>query len=50
MQVLSNLQNYDVAKTKTDQANRAKKKIAQIIKESGNLQGTELTEMVKSKN
>jgi dynein heavy chain len=49
MQLLANLKEYDVAKTKTDQANRAKKKLQTLEKETG-LTGSELLAFIKTKN
>jgi dynein heavy chain, axonemal len=49
MQLLQNLKEYDVAKTKSDQANRAKKKLAVLEKETG-LTGSELLAFIKTKN
>lgn len=49
MQLLASLKEYDVAKTKSDQAKRAKQKLAQLEKECG-LTGTELFQFIKTKN
>jgi len=48
-QLLSSLQNYDISKTKTDQANKAKKKLAQLIKEQGH-EGAELQAIILTKS
>jgi hypothetical protein len=49
MQLLNNLKNYEVDKTKNDQANRAKKKLGAIEKEFGCL-GAELAALIKGKS
>ncbi len=49
MQLLANLKEYDVAKTKGDQAGRAKKKLAQLEKDCG-CTGQELFAFIKTKN
>lgn len=49
MQLLSSLKEYDVAKTKADQAGRAKKKLAALEKEYGQT-GPELYNTIKGKN
>ena len=50
MQLLRNLQEYEVAKTKADGANRAKKKMAALIKELDVGEGPELVALISSKN
>lgn len=49
MQLLASLKEYDVAKTKSDQAARAKKKLAILEKESG-FTGNDLYQFIKGKN
>ena len=49
MQLLQNLKEYEVSKTKSDQAGRAKKKLAALEKETG-LSGAELIAFIKTKN
>ena len=49
MQLLASLKEYDVAKTKGDQASRAKKKLSALEKECG-LSGLELAAFIKTKN
>lgn len=49
MQLLLNLKEYDVSKTKADQANRAKRKLAVLEKEAG-FTGPELFQFIKTKN
>lgn len=49
MQLLACLKEYDVSKTKSDQANRAKKKMSQLEKENG-CTGKELAALIMTKN
>ena len=49
MQLLANLKEFDVSKTKADMANRAKKKLAILEKETG-FTGNDLYLFVKTKN
>ena len=49
MQCLQNLKEYEVSKTKTDQANRAKRKLKEMEKETG-LTGADLFALIKTKN
>jgi Microtubule-binding stalk of dynein motor len=49
MQLLTNLKEYDVAKTKGDQAGRAKKKLAALEKEAG-CTGQDLYNFIMGKN
>ena len=49
MGLLAALKEYDVAKTKSDQAGRAKKKLATLEKDTG-LTGPELVTFIKGKN
>jgi hypothetical protein len=50
MQLLRNLQEYEVAKTKADGASRAKKKMAALVKELNVGDGPELAALIKTKN
>ena len=49
MQLLSNLKEYSVSNTKSDAANRAKKKLAALEKEM-ECSGSELQQLINSKN
>ena len=49
MQLLTNLKEYDVSKTKSDQASRAKRKLTQLEKDCG-CTGIELQQLIISKN
>jgi dynein heavy chain len=50
MQLLRNLQEYEVSKTKADGASRAKKKMASLVKELNVGDGPELSALIKTKN
>lgn len=50
MRLLNNLKEYEVSKTKTDAANRAKKKYATLVKDLGVGEGKPLQDLITSKS
>ena len=50
MGLLSGLKNFDITSVKSDMAKKAKKKIADLKSELGNIDGQELITALKSKS
>lgn len=50
MRLLNNLKEYEVSKTKSDAANRAKKRYTQLVKDIGVGEGPELQIEISKKN
>jgi hypothetical protein len=50
MRLLNNLKEYEVSKTKTDAANRAKKKYTALVKDLNVGDGKELQDLITSKS